>query len=102
MNWNSSNKLYPVYFFSSDTSGEKQFEEFYGSADEIDLQQFKALGVIKNSIIPSKNKVLALINSFKELFESREVDKSKIINLLNEFLPDFNHIETGKNLDQKM
>lgn len=101
--WTESNPYYPVYFFKTETSGEKPFEEFYEeNVDLVNLNQFKQLGVITNSEKPTLNSISSIVTNFKDLFESKEIQKSDIIDLLNKYLPDFNHIETGKNLDQKM
>ena len=102
LRWKIGNPSYPVYFFNSETSGEKQFEEFYSKNDSVDLGNFKSLGIIKNSENPSKESVKELIQSFEVLFKSDRVNKNKIIVLLNKYLSDFNHIETGKNLDNKL
>ncbi len=101
-NWTPENKKYPVHFFKTDTSGEKTFEEFYTSKDQINLNLFSALGVIHNSDIPIKEDVNGIINEFETLFETGKIQKSDIVHLLNKHLPDFKHIETGKSLDQKM
>ena len=100
--WIPENKSYPVYFFKTDTSGEKSFEEFYTKNDIVDLNTFSALGVIKGSNISSKVDVNNTLEAFKELFESETVNKESVVSLLSKYLPDFSHIETGKSLDQKM
>jgi len=100
--WNPDDKTYPVYFFKTDTSGEKSFEEFYDAADNILMDQFSALGVVRNTEIPSIDKVKTILGEFDKLFTSDSLKKADIINLLNDHLPDFSHIETGKSLDQKM
>lgn len=100
-----NNKVYPVYFFKSETSGEKMYEEFYTEDDELNLDSFNALGVIKkpNTVNPvSIEEVEGICNNLISLFESDNLNKSQIIDVMSEYLPDFNHIETGKNLDQKM
>lgn len=99
--WTPDQKTYPVYFFKTDTSGEKMYEEFYDSSDEVDFDTFKELGVIKNADKPAVNTIDALISEFKSLFDSK-IQKADIINLLNKHIPDFSHIETGKSLDNKM
>lgn len=100
--WDTQSKSYPVFFFKTDTSGEKSFEEFYTDSDEIDMTTFSALGVVKNTPISSKEQIEKTLMAFTNLFESEEVDKAKVVSLLGEYLPDFSHIETGKSLDQKM
>lgn len=99
---NSKKSPYPVYFFKTDTSGEKLYEEFYSQRDEVDLSTYSSLGVIKNAEINSKKTINSKILKLKELFDSNVYDKSKIVDVLKEYMPDFNHLETGKNLDQKM
>lgn len=100
--WTPENKKYPVYFFSTDTSGEKQFEEFYTSDDAIDINTFSALGVVKNTPPIALENIDQMLFSFSELFNNSKIQKSDIIALINQYLPDFQHIETGKSLDEKM
>lgn len=98
----NSFSTYPVYFFNSDTSGEKLFEEFYEKNDEIDSTSFNELGVIKNAYPPNKEDVQNSINDLKKSFNSKSSNKSDLIKVINNIIPGFNHIETGKSLDQKM
>jgi len=93
---------YPVYFFDTDTSGEKLYEEFFTETDEVDQETFNSLGVIKNAKKLSKEEINRTILGLKDLMASGEHDKSAIVDLLKKHLPDFEHIETGKSLDQKM
>lgn len=96
------NSPYPVYFFPSDTTGEKLYEEFFTAQDELDLTSYAALGVIKNSVKPEKNSVQKLIMDLKTLVNKDQNDKTEFVFLLKKYLPSFEHIETGKNLDHKM
>ena len=98
----SDNSSYPVYFFKTDTSGEKLHEEFYTSDDEIDLNRYDAIGIITNSIKPSFSEIDLLVKEIKLIFQRDNYNKKDIIKIMNKILPDFNHIETGKSLDQKM
>jgi FlaA1/EpsC-like NDP-sugar epimerase len=94
--------LYPVYYFQSDTSGEKPYEEFHTDEETVDRQRFHALGIVKarpNYTLPELDAIFAQI---QQLFQQRSTDKHAIIQLLTELLPNFQHLETGKNLDQKM
>ena len=93
---------YPIYFFKTDTSGEKLYEEFYTSEDQINLKKFNSIGIIKNSIKPSFSDVDLIIQEIENLFKRDDYEKEDIIKVMNRLLPDFNHIETGKTLDQKM
>ncbi len=101
-NWSPEMKNYPVYFFKTDTSGEKSFEEFYSKKDQVDMNQFNALGVVKDSEIPQLADIQETIKQFRILFDTSSVNKSQIVDLISQYIPDFNHIETGKSLDQKM
>lgn len=92
---------YPVYFFASETSGEKLYEEFYTDEEELQMDRFKQLGVIRNAPRRSREALDAMLREIETLFAGK-VDKSTIVQLLNKLLPNFQHIETGMNLDQKM
>ncbi|WP_029596852.1 polysaccharide biosynthesis protein [Flavobacterium sp. ACAM 123] len=98
----SESMPYPVYFFTSDTSGEKLYEEFYTDTDEVDLQQFESLGVIKNARKLPILEIEICVSDLQQLLNSGNYNKQDIVNSLQKHLPDFQHIETGKSLDQKM
>ena len=94
--------LYPVHFSQSDTSGEKGFEEFYTEMEQIDQNRFQALGVITKKEIPDKNELKILLEQLETSFKGVNVSKEDIINILEMYLPSFQHIEKGKSLDSKM
>jgi FlaA1/EpsC-like NDP-sugar epimerase len=100
--WTVASESYPVYFFKTDTSGEKSFEEFYTLHDEIDVATYEALGVIQNAEIPTVEEVEELLKAFEDLFAKDNIDKATVVQLLSSHLSDFSHIETGKRLDDKM
>jgi FlaA1/EpsC-like NDP-sugar epimerase len=93
---------WPVYYFSSDTSGEKAFEEFYTDGELLDLSTFHSLGVIKNAPRRSLTEIHSMIDKLSSTLNKPDVTKASIVEVMTEFLPTFHHIETGKNLDQKM
>jgi len=93
---------YPVYFFKTDTSGEKLYEEFYTSDDEVNINLYESIGVITNSLKSSFFEMELTIKEIKTLFKRESYNKEDIIIIMNKILPNFNHIETGKTLDQKM
>jgi len=95
-------KPYPVYFFGSDTSGEKLYEEFFTDSDEVDLDQFESLGVIKNARKLPLEQIELFVSDLQTLMNSGKYDKQSIVYSLKKHLPNFEHIETGKSLDQKM
>ena len=94
--------LYPVHYSRSDTSGEKPFEEFVTDTETADLNRFKSLGVITGKKIPDKDKVFDLFNSLNTVFDKSETSKEEVISIMKAYLPNFEHIETGKSLDSKM
>lgn len=95
-------KIYPVFFSKSDTSGEKEYEEFYTDEEIVEMNTFEALGVIKNKQLTSKRKVGNLIKQLENVFENSENGKEEVIKILSDYLPSFHHIEKGKSLDLKM
>lgn len=98
----NNSKSFPVYFFESDTSGEKSYEEFYTDKEDLDLKTYENLGVIKNSTKRDLVEIDNIFNSLEKIFLKNDVLKSDIVNVLKKHLPNFKHIETGKNLDSKM
>ena len=93
---------YPVYFFKTDTSGEKLYEEFYTSEDEVKFDLYESIGVVTNSLKPSFSEMELTITEIETLFKRESYSKEDVIKIMNKILPNFNHIETGKTLDQKM
>jgi len=98
---NGSN-LYPVHFSISDTSGEKAFEEFVTETETADYSRFQSLGVITGKEIPDKGKVEKLFNELNAVFSKEETTKEEVVDIMKAYLPNFEHIETGKSLDSKM
>ncbi|HYJ37564.1 MAG TPA: UDP-N-acetylglucosamine 4,6-dehydratase, partial [Chitinophagaceae bacterium] len=95
------NGKYPVFFFESDTSGEKLYEEFYTEGETIEMERFQSLGVVTNAARRKKKELDKVITALENLFES-DTQKESVVKVLNELLPTFQHVETGLNLDQKM
>lgn len=96
---NTSDK-YPIYFFETDTSGEKPYEEFYTEKENFDVEKFKSLGFIDTpNVLISFDEVKS---SFDRVFNDMKSEKSDIIEVIKTYIQDFSHNETGKHLDQKM
>ena len=93
--------LYPVHYSASDTSGEKPFEEFVTDTETADMDRFASLGVITGKQIPDKERVEKLFAALNAVFET-ETTKEEVVRILKDYLPNFEHIETGKSLDSKM
>jgi FlaA1/EpsC-like NDP-sugar epimerase len=99
---NETSTSYPVYFFGSDTSGEKAFEEFFTESEDLDMVSFINLGVVKNSKKRNIKEIDDIFAQLRALFASEHITKSAIVDILKQYLPNFGHIETGKGLDSKM
>lgn len=93
---------YPVHYSGSNTSGEKPYEEFYTDTEIADLHRFNSLGVVTGKAIPNKEKVKQLFEKLDISFNQGETTKEEVISIMKEYLPNFEHIETGKSLDSKM
>lgn len=93
---------YPVVYFDSDTTGEKGYEEFVVEGETSDLNRFASLGVITDTENRSKEEVDRLISNLELIFHDRSFSKAQIVACLKDFLPNFEHEEKGRNLDQKM
>lgn len=98
----AGDKSYPVYFFQSDTTGEKSFEEFFVQGEQIDLDRFSSLGVITDYSPRDFKEIMSFLNSLEYLLKRNDITKGDIVDLMKSFVPNFSHEEKGKNLDQKM
>jgi len=93
---------WPCYFFSSDTTGEKDFEEFFTENEILDLERFENLGVIKNEANFDNEMLEMFTSKIRKMKEEKEWTKEEIVELFFEMIPDFGHKETGKYLDGRM
>jgi FlaA1/EpsC-like NDP-sugar epimerase len=93
---------YPVYFFNSDTNGEKHYEEFFTENEKVDMGRFMNLGVITRIGRDRDPKIDKVINDIEALFARSSYSKNDILDLLEQAVPSFKHLETGKYLDEKM
>lgn len=98
----NGSKKYPVHFSESNTSGEKPFEEFYTDTEKVDMNRLNALGIIVDKEISDRDRIEKLFSELKEEFEKEQTTKNKIVQIIKDYLPNFEHIETGKSLDSKM
>lgn len=98
----ADSKTYPVYYFKSDTTGEKGYEEFFVPGEHLDMERFRSLGII-DTIIPRPKKELDdFLAGLTETLKTPRVTKAQIVAMMQQYLPNFKHEEKGKNLDQKM
>ena len=93
---------WPCLFTNSDTTGEKDFEEFFTDNETLDMERFENLGVIKNDPIYDKAKLEEFMATIEKLKTSKSWTKEQIVELFFKMIPDFAHKETGKYLDSKM
>lgn len=93
---------WPVYYFDSDTTGEKDFEEFYTTQDSIDWKRYADIGVIRNTADFDGAGLDRFTRTIQDLKQGGRWDRSRLIDLFNETIPEFQHKETGKFLDGRM
>lgn len=96
------NKEYPVVYFGSDTTGEKAYEEFYVSGEKLNMDRFQSLGVIEEVAKRPMSDIDMFFTEIEEIFSSPEFTKFQVVDAIKRFIPNFEHEEKGKNLDQKM
>lgn len=94
--------LYPVVYSASDTTGEKAYEEFFVQGEKVNMERFSSLGVIENVQKKSLPEVNAFLNKLENIFSKEVFTKAEIVKAIKDFIPNFEHEEKGKNLDQKM
>jgi len=97
-----SKRKWPVYFFKSDTTGEKDFEEFYTDTETLDMNRFESIGAIKNQPVYDQQLLGMFENRIESMKQNGRWTRSDLIQLFNEMIPNFNHKETGKFLDGRM
>ena len=98
--FNKNKDKYPIYFFKTDTSGEKTFEEFYTEEEDYEVDKYESLGFINSSSIKISFEDIKF--DFDRVFNNSNSNKLDIIKVIKKYVPGFMHIETGKHLDQKM
>ena len=95
-------KEWPCYFSKSSTTGEKDFEEFFMADEKLDMDKFNGIGIVQKESLNN----IDLLNEFKARLEiirsNNSIEKKDIVNLFKICLPEFNHEEKGRYLDEKM
>ena len=95
-------KKWPCYFSPSTTTGEKSFEEFYREDEQLDLERFNNLGIVKSELNAATEKLDLFLQKVNQMRDKNHWDKKEIVTLFQSLLPEFNHVETMRSLDQKM
>ncbi|MBN7797777.1 UDP-N-acetylglucosamine 4,6-dehydratase [Parahaliea mediterranea] len=95
-------KQWPVYFFASDTTGEKDFEEFFTGKENLDMSRFSSIGIVQNEDWSNDNLLDAFLCEIDAMRSQTVRRKADIVRLFNKMIPEFQHKETGKYLDGRM
>lgn len=93
---------YPVVYFKSDTTGEKAYEEFYTPGEKINLERFAALGVVEETVRRPMAEIDGFFADLEDIFAEEDFTKAQVVDAIKRFIPNFEHEEKGRNLDQKM
>ncbi|HAS8560884.1 TPA: NAD-dependent epimerase/dehydratase family protein [Vibrio vulnificus] len=93
---------WPCLFTESDTTGEKDFEEFFTDKEVLDMARFENLGIIKNEPLYQPELLSLFEEQIAQMKDQRAWSKEQIVALFFRMIPDFGHKETGKYLDSKM
>lgn len=93
---------YPVVYFKSDTTGEKAYEEFFVLGEEINMKRFSALGVVEETTHRPMTEINQFFEYLEGIFMKPDFTKAEVVEAIKRFIPNFEHEEKGKNLDQKM
>ncbi|MFZ1678165.1 MAG: polysaccharide biosynthesis protein [Saprospiraceae bacterium] len=96
------NKTYPVHFYKSDTSGEKEEEEFVSDGDEIITNKFQKIAIIRGTKTDKIEDIKSNISILDEAFKNPKLTKHDLVIILQQIVPEFSHLEVGKNLDQRL
>jgi len=95
-------KKYPVVYFKSDTTGEKAYEEFFVPGEKLDMRRFRSLGVIEEVARRPMSEIDGFFEEMESIFAKADFTKEEVVKAIKKFIPNFEHEEKGKNLDQKM
>ena len=95
-------RKWPCYFFSSDTTGEKDFEEFFTDKETLDMSRLASVGVIKNPAGFDQARLEYFVRTLHAIQIQPTWNKAEMVDLFNTMIPDFAHKETGKYLDARM
>ena len=96
------NKFWPCYFFESDTTGEKSYEEFFTSQEKLDMIRFPSIGVIMNEPEFDEVKLEEFLMNLEKVRRNGIWEKAELVELFSICLSNFSHMEKGKYLDQRM
>jgi hypothetical protein len=98
----AGSREWPCWFFDSDTTGEKEEEEFFADWDEVDWSRFHEIGVLRPPRPEAAARIAELLGRLEALRAAGRWSKEQLIDAIRLVVPDLEHEETGRNLDQKM
>jgi FlaA1/EpsC-like NDP-sugar epimerase len=93
---------WPCYFSPSDTTGEKEYEEFFTTKEVLDLAKHESFGIIKNEEFVENEKLDYFSSMVESMKEKGSWEKQELVKLFREMLPDLEYEDKGKYLDSKM
>lgn len=93
---------WPCLFTQSDTTGEKDFEEFFTENEVLNLERFRNLGIIKNEAIYDEKLIQHFTAAIQQIKQTGQWTKEQLVDIFFEMIPNFGYVEKGKYLDAKM
>jgi UDP-N-acetylglucosamine 4,6-dehydratase len=93
---------WPCFFSASDTTGEKDYEEFFMDHEELELGRFEGVGIVKNSALFDVNKLTTFTYRIGDMKAAKAWDKVELVNMFRELIPELSYQDKGKYLDSKM
>jgi len=93
---------WPCLFTSSDTTGEKDFEEFFTDKESLDMNRFESLGIIKNKPLFDDIGLNLFSKNISQFKERLSWNKEEIVQEFFKLIPEFKYEDKGKYLDAKM
>lgn len=98
----AAKRQWPCYFFQTDTTGEKDFEEFYTDSEQVDWERYAEMGVVRNEAVAEADQLQSFSKRIADLRRRQQWTKQELLEAFGELLPNFAHKETGKSLDNRM
>lgn len=98
----AAKRQWPCYFFATDTTGEKDFEEFYTDSEQVDWDRYAEMGVVRNDAVAESDELQSFVRRIADLRRRQQWTKQELLEAFGKLLPNFAHKETGKSLDNRM
>lgn len=93
---------WPCCFFTSDTTGEKPFEEFFTDRENVNWERFEDMGIVKNEYAFDNDALESFEQFIQNCLENHRWEKADMVREFLKLVPNFEHEEKNKNLDNKM